>query len=73
MSGITDEAAIEAHDLIYDAEEDMEKERAKRESISSEQSTGSNDSAPERNKTNKDNQKGSLLGRGKEALGLNTE
>ncbi|KAM3445580.1 hypothetical protein NHJ13734_000281 [Beauveria thailandica] len=75
ISGITDEAALEAHDLI-DAEERMEKERDKRESISSEQSTGSNESASEPNKSNMGNmgsQKPSLIDRGKEALGLNRQ
>ncbi|KAM3501019.1 hypothetical protein MY10362_005903 [Beauveria mimosiformis] len=72
MSGITDEAALEAHDLV-DAEDRMQKERDKRESVSSEQSTGSNDSAREPNKSNMGHQKPSLLDRGKEALGLNRQ
>ncbi|KGQ08245.1 hypothetical protein BBAD15_g6426 [Beauveria bassiana D1-5] len=94
MSGITDEAALEAHDLV-DAEDRMQQaliygfqERDKRESISSQQSTGSNDSAPDPNKSkmgsmgsmgsmgnkgNTGNQKPSLLDRGKEALGLNSQ
>lgn len=90
MSGITDEAAIEAHDLIHDAEEQMErvlprvlfkqyaanswlKEREKRESFSSVQSAATDDSAPERNKSNKGNEKGALMGRAIDALGLNKE
>lgn len=90
MSGITDEAAIEAHDLIHEAEEQMERvlpkfhpgnvslihglqEREKRESFSSVQSAATDDSAAEQNRSSKTNEKASLMGRAKDALGLNKE